>query len=211
MCKSKALVWIGALLDWTAIGIGTDLRVSMAMPACVDGVDLAVWRAASGLVHAWGDRCPHRGMRLSHGFVRGETLSCIYHGWQYDSDGGCNYIPAHPKLVPPKSICATTYACQESGGIIWVALGDTASAPPTLHDMAPVRSMPVAASLADVAAFFGDPDATILTAGQDAQTGLVLQPVDSAHCVAHLLTRQDRKQVSRWFEAQRLIIEGAAA
>ena len=104
-------------MGWIAVGLSADLLPSMAMPGRVTGTDLAIWRAASGQVHIWGDRCPHRGMRLSHGFVRDETLSCIYHGWQYGADGGCNHIPAHPALIPPKSICATTYACAEQDGV----------------------------------------------------------------------------------------------
>ena len=68
--------------------------------------ELAVWRSASGRIAAWRDRCPHRGMRLSHGFVRGESLNCIYHGWTYGADGACRRIPAHPEVVPPATIRA---------------------------------------------------------------------------------------------------------
>jgi len=58
--------------------------------------DLVVWRSASGVLSAWENRCPHRGMRLSHGFVRGESLACAYHGWHFECSGRCHYIPAHP-------------------------------------------------------------------------------------------------------------------
>jgi phenylpropionate dioxygenase-like ring-hydroxylating dioxygenase large terminal subunit len=191
-------------VDWIAIGLSCDLRQGMAMPACIDDVDLAIWRAASGEVHAWGDRCPHRGMRLSQGFVRGETLSCIYHGWQYGSDGGCNYIPAHPRLVPPKSICATTYACKNAGGLIWVAPNDTHSEPPSLPNAIPVRSLPIHASFQDVATFFGEPDKTII---EVADNFLVLQSTHPTDCMVHVLTKQDPKEASRWIEAQRKQIE----
>jgi phenylpropionate dioxygenase-like ring-hydroxylating dioxygenase large terminal subunit len=46
----------------------------------VGGQPIVVWRGADGLVRAWADQCPHRGMRLSFGFVRENRLTCIYHG-----------------------------------------------------------------------------------------------------------------------------------
>lgn len=196
------------MLDWVAVGLSQDLRKAMAMPAHVDGVDLALWRSASGIVHAWGDRCPHRGMRLSHGFVRGETLSCIYHGWQFDEDGGCASIPAHPKLTPPKSICATTYKCEESGGVIWASLKDTSETPPALPDGAPVRSVEVDVPLAAVAAHFGDAAAQVIR--KDDMT-VVLQPVCATKSALHLLSTGDAKAASRWLEEQRSLIEGVSA
>ena len=195
-------------MDWVAVGLSQDLRSGMAMPGHINGFDLALWRSVSGQLHAWGDRCPHRGMRLSHGFVRGEALSCIYHGWQYGDDGGCTAIPAHPKLTPPKTICATTYGCIEGDGLIWVALSDTAQAPPSLPAATPVRSLQINASQAETAAHFGDPDAVIIT---ESDTTIVLQPVDAAHCIVHVLAKADPKAASRWIESQRAIIEGPAA
>lgn len=192
-------------MSWIAVGLSGDLRSGMAMPARIDGVDMALWRSVSGTVHAWGDRCPHRGMRLSQGFVRGETLSCIYHGWQYGSDGGCTYIPAHPDLIPPKSICATTYDCVESGGLIWVGLDTPTSKPPEFLDAEPVRSMTVDAPLRDVASFLEGPDQTLIDKGDAI---VVLQPRDKTGCVIHVLTRKDPKQTSRWAEMQRRQIEG---
>ena len=195
-------------MDWYAVGLSQDLREAMAMPGHVEGTDRAGWRSASGKVHAWGDRCPHRGMRLSHGFVRGETLSCIYHGWQYGQDGGCTSIPAHPKLTPPKTICATTYRCVEADGLIWVALKDVSTNPPALAGATPVRSVQINAPIDQVAQHFGDVNASVVTLGA---TTLVLHPTDDAHCTAHVLTNADPKEASQWIEAQRAEIEGMAA
>mgnify|MGYP000238789387 CR=1 FL=1 len=198
-------------MDWVAVGLSRDLRDGMAMPGKINNVDLAIWRSTTGDVHAWGDRCPHRGMRLSHGFVRGETLSCIYHGWQYGEDGGCTSIPAHPNLTPPKTICAKTYACQQSDGLIWVALDDVATSPPSVRANTPVRSLPVSAPLRDIAAHFGDSEADVIKVGPSQETTLVLQPTDAKHCIVHALSDGDPKTVSRWLETQRAIIEKVAA
>ena len=107
--------------DWVPIALSTDLPLGGVMRAVVGGVDMAIWRGQSGRVHAWNNRCPHRGMRLSFGFVRGDRLACIYHGWQYGEDGACRHIPAHPDLEPPGSICATAYGCAEIDGLIWAS------------------------------------------------------------------------------------------
>nr|WP_306264748.1 Rieske (2Fe-2S) protein [Pararhizobium sp. IMCC3301] len=109
---------------WIPVALSADLAVGGVMRAAIDGqdaLDLAVWRARSGTVNAFHNRCPHRGMRLSFGFVRGERLSCIYHGWQYGEDGGCRHIPAHPDLTPPASVGATAFACTDHDGVIWVS------------------------------------------------------------------------------------------
>ena len=71
-------------------------------------------------------------MRLSHGFVRGEALSCIYHGWSYAQSGQCQRIPAHPDLEPPEAIRVPVHHATESGGVVWVALSATTAAPPAL-------------------------------------------------------------------------------
>lgn len=183
------------------------------MPSCLSGTDLAVWRSASGQVFVWGDRCPHRGMRLSQGFVRQDRLSCIYHGWQYGADGGCVSIPAHPDLVPPRTICATTFPSAEAGGLIWTSLNPKSDAPPGATSQIPVRSLQIDAPVQKVAAYFGDESASIFDLRMPADVTLALQPV-SDHCTAlHALTgkAQDRKEVSSWLDGQRTQIESAAA
>ena len=71
--------------------------------------EIVLWRDEAGASHAWEDRCPHRGMRLSFGFVRGNHIACLYHGWQYDTAGQCRYIPAHPNLEVPDTIKVATF------------------------------------------------------------------------------------------------------
>ncbi len=122
------------------------------MSAQIPAEAIALWRSASGRLSASADRCPHRGMRLSHGFVRGEALSCIYHGWSYAQTGHCLRIPAHPGLVPPETIRVATHAVEESGGIIWVSAGKPMGGPPRFEGLAPLRSLTVHADIATIEA-----------------------------------------------------------
>ena len=113
------------------VGLADNFPVGRVMRAWVEGVELVVWRSASGQFSAWDNRCPHRGMRLSHGFVRGESLACIYHGWHYGAEGLCHYIPAHPELTPHKTICTVSHAIMEQNGVLWVTQQSQANVLPT--------------------------------------------------------------------------------
>jgi len=111
-----------AVTDWIAVGGSADLPSRAVMPAIVDGIELVVWRDGGGSARAWLNKCPHRGMRLSFGYVDGQgRLACRYHGWRYGGDGRCAAIPAHPDRPPPDDVAVATFACIERNELIWVA------------------------------------------------------------------------------------------
>lgn len=130
---------------WRAVAASCDLAKGEVIPASLDGIAIAVWRSTDGEAHAWFDRCPHRGMRLSHGSASDAGLVCPYHGWRFGADTQCNHIPAHPQAVPPKAAKAREFSLVEAGGHLWANVGTDVSAAPsddaTLH---PVRSLFVA-------------------------------------------------------------------
>lgn len=127
--------------DWVPVALSADLPAATVVPAHTPSGILALWRSASGKLTALADRCPHRGMRLSYGFVRGEALSCIYHGWSYGRNGQCQRIPAHPDLSPPAAIKAASYSTEERNGVIWIALDEPKAPPPALEGFKPLRSI----------------------------------------------------------------------
>lgn len=201
------------MTGWTAVCCATDLPAGVVIASACGAAEVAVWRSASGQLSAWRDRCPHRGMRLSHGFVRGETLNCIYHGWTYGTDGGCNRIPAHPGLVPPAVIRATSFACVQAQGLVWVAPLGTMATPPDLGDLVPVRSVVIdatAARLETVVPGFGGMDGPVWR-GQlgGFSLGLVVQPlVGDRTCVFVLVPDMAQAiAASRWAENLRRLAE----
>lgn len=141
--------------SWTPVALSADLPPATVIPAWTPAGSIALWRSQSGRASASSDRCPHRGMRLSHGFVRGEVLSCIYHGWSYSPAGGCVRIPAHPDLVPPETIRVAVQTVEELDGVIWVAAGQPAAQPPRLGDLIPLRSLTAEAGIAEIEAVAG--------------------------------------------------------
>lgn len=110
------------------------------------GEEIVIWRDATGAPHVWEDRCPHRGMRLSMGFVRSDRIACLYHGWQYGTDGRCLHIPAHPDIQVPPTIITWRHSCREAIGLIWIHFGEAATEPALPAEVAgrvvvPVRSV----------------------------------------------------------------------
>jgi nitrite reductase/ring-hydroxylating ferredoxin subunit len=133
--------------SWHAVSLSNGIETGRSAGTRLFGKEIVLWRDMSGVAHAWEDRCPHRGMRLSFGFVRGNQIACLYHGWQYDAEGQCRFIPAHPELKVPDSIRATTYQCRERFGMVWMRTSPhaTASDGPAIDERAvtPVRSIHV--------------------------------------------------------------------
>ena len=203
---------------WIAPGLSRDLPNSGVMAGRWQDTELAIWRSATGKLSAWKDRCPHRGMRLSHGFVRGATLACIYHGWVYGLGGACKHIPAHPALTPPAAIRVEAFQCVESDDVVWLAPADAAGAPPSLAGLRAVRSLSLACGVAAVLA------AEPALAGRDMLRGTVGvqgQPQDLCLLVqekpggimVHVLcgAQGDPVHVSRWLEALRRRAEQGVA
>ena len=108
-------------MQWVAVSGGSDLEQSSARAVSVSGLDIAIWRSGAGTAHAWENRCPHRGMRMSFGQVRDDNLVCRYHGWSFDESGRCQSIPASPGTTPPPTACVEEYACREALGLIWIS------------------------------------------------------------------------------------------
>jgi phenylpropionate dioxygenase-like ring-hydroxylating dioxygenase large terminal subunit len=112
---------------WVPIALSRDVPLGTTRAVILEGKERVVWRAEDGGVQVWEDRCPHRGMRLSLGFVRGSALNCLYHGWTYETGARCVRIPAHPDLKVPPSIIANAFPVREAGGMIWTELGEGSS------------------------------------------------------------------------------------
>lgn len=175
---------------WTAAALSQDVPAGTAAPGRLGDRDLAIWRSASGKIAAWADRCPHRGMRLSHGFVRGEALSCIYHGWRYGQTGQCIKIPAHPGLEPPDAIRVPAFAVAEASGVIWVADGTPATAPPAFEGFTGFRSLQVDAPATAVAEALGGKGAVVRAELGPTAVVALIQPLgadrSAIHCLAPL-------------------------
>ncbi len=87
-----------------------------------------------GTVRALHDRCPHRGVPLSHPMATQEfpgTWTCCYHGWTFDLATGT--LVAAITDGPDSPICGKvavrTYPVQERLGLVFIWLGDREPVP----------------------------------------------------------------------------------
>ncbi len=88
----------------------------------MDTAELVIWRGASGSVHVWEDRCPHRSSRLSAGRNMGAYLEDPYHGWRFAEDGTVIHVPAEGGKAHPE-ISAHVLASAVTGGFVWASAG----------------------------------------------------------------------------------------
>src|SRR3954468_23478355 len=84
------------------------------------GKVLAVFLTESGEPAVVADRCPHRGASLSMGKVRGRSVQCPYHGWEWNGEGACTRIPslADQKQIPAGARIGS-FPVRKQWGLIW--------------------------------------------------------------------------------------------
>ena len=200
---------------WYPVALAGGIEAGTSSGTHLLGEEIVVWRDAGGVPHIWEDRCPHRGMRLSFGFVRGDRIACLYHGWQWGTDGHCLHIPAHPNLKAPPSITTWRHSCHEGMGMIWAHLqeaSDTPALPAEAagHAVLPVRSLHVDCpakmlserfASSDIAPFNPElvagrrtsrregPLVILTTQKGDLTEALIggVQPLDASHSAIHLV------------------------
>jgi phenylpropionate dioxygenase-like ring-hydroxylating dioxygenase large terminal subunit len=90
------------------------------------GEALAVFLTESGEPAVVADRCAHRGASLSMGKVRGESVQCPYHGWEWAAkDGACTRIPSLPDQSQiPARAGIPAYPARAQWGLIWTVLAE---------------------------------------------------------------------------------------
>ncbi|QLF68387.1 Rieske (2Fe-2S) protein [Peteryoungia desertarenae] len=216
-------------VGWIPVALSSSIEMGTSAGTRIFGEERVVWRDDKGNVHVWEDRCPHRGMRMSFGFVRGDHIACLYHGWRYDRTGQCSHIPAHPDLDVPKTIKVPTFEAEEAGGIIWCKPTDedgNSPLPLLPEKVASVRSVYVDASLAGSSeallashppGFEGTrPEALspvcLSWRSEGRELLAALQPLNDKQSALHLvatgsLQPETLKQLVHWATGLRLVIE----
>jgi len=116
---------------WYIICTSKELAAGAApLKRSLYGTPIAVWRSQKGTPSALVDRCPHRGIPLSSGKVKGEQLQCSYHGWEFSVDGHCKRVPCLIGEADRQGRMIGCYPIAEQQGFVWI-WGDTKHAPDT--------------------------------------------------------------------------------
>lgn len=121
------------LNDWHVVANSKKVADGSSVATQLLGEDILIWRS-KGEIHAWLDRCPHRGTKLSLGEIRnGDTVVCPYHGWHFNSDGRCIKMPAHRDHNISERAKTTQFHVKERYGLVWACLGEPANDVPEFY------------------------------------------------------------------------------
>jgi 5,5'-dehydrodivanillate O-demethylase oxygenase subunit len=112
---------------WMPVHRAEDLPVGDARPIRIMGEDFALYRGASGQAQVIDYRCPHRGAQMHLGWVEGDDIRCVYHGWKFDCAGQCLEQPAEEPGFARK-VRIGAYPTREYLGLVYAYFGD--GAPP---------------------------------------------------------------------------------
>lgn len=113
---------------WHPIAVADQLAPGTARPIRVMCEDLTLYRGQSGKPFLVGGHCPHRRTLLHTGWVLGDEIRCIYHGWKFSGNGRCTEAPAEgPETAARISI--PNYPLHEYSGLIFAYMGQ-GEAPP---------------------------------------------------------------------------------
>ena len=113
---------------WHPIHRAEELRAGQAKPIEIMSERFTLYRSETGAPHVTEFRCPHRGTQLSAGWVEGDSIRCMYHGWLFNGAGQCTDQPAEEKSFAAK-IRIRSYPTREYLGLIFTYFG-AGEAPP---------------------------------------------------------------------------------
>ena len=103
--------------------LGADvIKIENPDPAARGASGYPVYRGESGRAYLVAGRCAHRLTLLHTGWVQGDEIRCMYHGWKYTGSGQCTEAPAEGPAALSR-IRITAYPVHEYCGLIFTYMG----------------------------------------------------------------------------------------
>jgi 5,5'-dehydrodivanillate O-demethylase len=100
--------------------------------AIILGMPLIVMRLRSGQLVCLIEYCPHRGASLFYGFIGDHSVTCPYHGWEFNSEGRCLARPFEDDVRIPQKAHTTGFQTVERYGFVFAYFGHgTPPGPPS--------------------------------------------------------------------------------
>jgi nitrite reductase/ring-hydroxylating ferredoxin subunit len=111
--------------NWFVVGASRDvLPGGRPYGRTVGGLEVVLWRASTGKLHAGPGACPHLGAPLREGRVVCGTLVCHWHGLALDGAPFAGWDP---------------YPVHDDGVLVWVRLDEVGGEEPSDRPAVPVR------------------------------------------------------------------------
>ena len=117
---------------WQPVYHSVDLAAGRPVPLQILNESFTLYRGSSGQVFVVDQRCPHRGLQLSTGWVEGDDLRCFYHGWKFAGDGRCIQQPVEANAFCDK-VKLRSYPTREYLGLIFGYFGEGEPPPFSLY------------------------------------------------------------------------------
>ncbi len=111
---------------WWVAASSRELGVGQLLARRVLGHDVVLYRGTDGTPVALHDRCVHRGLPLSRGWLENGHLVCGYHGFRYAEHGACVRVPTQAQI--PAKAAVRAFPVVEKPPFIWIWTGDPAQA-----------------------------------------------------------------------------------
>jgi 5,5'-dehydrodivanillate O-demethylase oxygenase subunit len=108
---------------WQPVYRVEDLAPGQAVPLQIMSEHFTLYRGETGAPHLVAARCAHRGTQLSTGWVEGDWLRCLYHGWKYDATGQCVEQPGEDAPFAAR-VRIRSHPTEEYLGLIFAYLGE---------------------------------------------------------------------------------------
>ena len=100
--------------NWIRIAAEADCPPGATLETVAGGLIVALMNV-EGILYAIEGVCPHQGGPLGKGRLEGTTLTCPWHGWQFDVTTGQNCLNA--RIVQPR------FPVRVENGEVFVDLG----------------------------------------------------------------------------------------
>ena len=101
------------MAEFVRVTGAADVAPGSGMVAEVKGQSIAVFNV-DGTYYAIDNTCVHRGGPLGEGELEGDTVTCPWHGWQYNVQSG--------KSINNPSACVKSYQVTVEGSDVKILL-----------------------------------------------------------------------------------------
>jgi len=93
------------------------------------GDPVVLYRTEAGEAVAMFGLCPHRFYPLARGELKGDSIVCGYHGFEFDRSGKCVFVPSQGTGTGYRQ---PVYTVVEQAPLIWIWIGEQARCDPAL-------------------------------------------------------------------------------
>jgi len=111
--------------QWYLVCLIDELAQTNPLPKKIIGENVVVFKSQKGVINVVEDRCCHRNVKLSLGYVKDDCIKCAYHGWEFNGDGKCVSIPSLPDdSFVPATACVKAYKVRIHNNMVWAFFGE---------------------------------------------------------------------------------------